>query len=86
MFCGEEVALIRRDRAASTHHTPQGGNVEPGEDLFAALPRELGEELDPGPHRLHANRTCSTGCTSPPPFAVRWRRRSTTSNPTAVMR
>ncbi|MCX4545598.1 NUDIX domain-containing protein [Streptomyces sp. NBC_01565] len=46
VFCGDEVALIRRDRPHSTHYTPPGGNVEPGEDLFAALARELSEELD----------------------------------------
>lgn len=45
VFCGEEVALIRRDRPGSVHYTPPGGNVEPGEDLLVALWRELGEEL-----------------------------------------
>ncbi|MEV0416267.1 NUDIX domain-containing protein [Streptomyces sp. NPDC050448] len=45
VFCGDEVALIRRDRPASTHYTPPGGNVEPGEDFTAALARELAEEL-----------------------------------------
>lgn len=43
--CGEDVVLICRDRAESTHHTPPGGNVEPGEDLDAGLARELAEEL-----------------------------------------
>ncbi|WP_242537571.1 NUDIX hydrolase [Streptomyces sp. BRB081] len=45
VFCGDDVALIRRDRAEPTHYTPPGGNVEPGEDLDAGLPRELAEEL-----------------------------------------
>ncbi|MFH8342519.1 NUDIX domain-containing protein [Streptomyces sp. AM6-12] len=45
VFCGDEVALIRRDRADSVHYTPPGGNVEHGEDLREALRRELAEEL-----------------------------------------
>ncbi|MFK4108778.1 NUDIX hydrolase [Streptomyces sp. NPDC002176] len=45
VFCGDDVALIRRDRPDSTHYTPPGGNVEHGEDLDAALARELEEEL-----------------------------------------
>ncbi|MFF4403814.1 NUDIX hydrolase [Streptomyces sp. NPDC001404] len=45
LFCGNEVALIRRDRPDSVHYTPPGGNVEAGEDLLAALRRELAEEL-----------------------------------------
>ncbi|GLY79211.1 hypothetical protein Airi01_074780 [Actinoallomurus iriomotensis] len=46
VFCGNDVALIRRDRPGSTHFTPPGGNVEHGEDLLTALRRELAEELD----------------------------------------
>lgn len=45
LFCGDDVALIRRDRPDSVHYTPPGGNVEPGEDFFTALRRELSEEL-----------------------------------------
>ncbi|RPK88546.1 hypothetical protein EES47_13960 [Streptomyces sp. ADI98-12] len=45
VFCGDDVALIRRDRAESTHYAPPGGNVEPGEDLDAGLARELAEGL-----------------------------------------
>ncbi|MEU6666247.1 NUDIX hydrolase [Streptomyces sp. NPDC046727] len=46
VFCGNEVALIRRDRAGSIHYTPPGGNVEDGEDFRQALARELAEELN----------------------------------------
>lgn len=49
VFCGDEVALIRRDRPESTHFTPPGGNVEHGEDLLTALRRELTEELHLAP-------------------------------------
>ncbi|MEU6933353.1 NUDIX domain-containing protein [Streptomyces sp. NPDC046374] len=45
VYCGDDVALLRRDRPDSVHYTPIGGNVEPGEDLRAALARELYEEL-----------------------------------------
>ncbi|MGW2892650.1 NUDIX hydrolase [Streptomyces griseoruber] len=45
VFCGDEVALIRRDRADSVHYTTIGGNVEGSEPLPDALRRELGEEL-----------------------------------------
>ncbi|WP_328595059.1 NUDIX hydrolase [Actinomadura macrotermitis] len=45
VFCGDEVALIRRDRPGSALYVLPGGNVEPGEDLLAALRRELSEEL-----------------------------------------
>ncbi|MFF5263246.1 NUDIX hydrolase [Actinomadura viridis] len=49
VFCGDEVALIRRDRVGSTHFIPPGGNVERGEGLLAALRRELTEELHLAP-------------------------------------
>lgn len=45
VFCGDEVALIRRDRADSVHYTTIGGNVEAAEPLPEALRRELAEEL-----------------------------------------
>ncbi|WP_367134453.1 MULTISPECIES: NUDIX domain-containing protein [Streptomyces] len=45
VFCGNEVALIRRDRPTCVHYSPPGGNVEHGEDLVDALRRELHEEL-----------------------------------------
>ncbi|MEV0622427.1 NUDIX domain-containing protein [Nonomuraea sp. NPDC050404] len=45
VFCGDEVALIRRDRPSGSHYTPPGGNVNTGEDLLDALGRELAEEL-----------------------------------------
>ncbi|MFF3842509.1 NUDIX domain-containing protein, partial [Streptomyces sp. NPDC001930] len=41
VFCGNDIALIRRDRHESTHYTPPGGNVEHNEDLHQALAREL---------------------------------------------
>jgi 8-oxo-dGTP diphosphatase len=46
VFCGTDVAFIRRDRVDSVHYALPGGNVEPGEDLRLALRRELAEELD----------------------------------------
>ncbi|MET9296181.1 NUDIX domain-containing protein [Streptomyces sp. NPDC003077] len=45
VFCGDDVALIRRDRPDATHYTTIGGNVEEGEPLPSALRRELAEEL-----------------------------------------
>lgn len=45
VFCGHDVALIRRDRPTGSHFTPPGGNVHTGEDLIDALGRELAEEL-----------------------------------------
>jgi ADP-ribose pyrophosphatase YjhB (NUDIX family) len=46
VFCGNEVALLRRERPGGVRFfTPPGGNVEPGEELEAALWRELDEEL-----------------------------------------
>lgn len=45
VFCGDDVALIRRDRADSVHYTTIGGNVEGPERLPDALRRERAEEL-----------------------------------------
>jgi ADP-ribose pyrophosphatase YjhB (NUDIX family) len=46
VFCGNEVALLRRDRPSNIHlFTTIGGNVFSGEPLDAALSRELEEEL-----------------------------------------
>lgn len=45
VFCGDDIALIRRDRPTGSHYTPPGGNVNAGEDLLEALRRELAEEL-----------------------------------------
>ncbi|SDM13694.1 ADP-ribose pyrophosphatase YjhB, NUDIX family [Nonomuraea maritima] len=46
VFCGNEVALLRRDRPNNIQlFTTIGGNVSAGEPLDAALSRELEEEL-----------------------------------------
>lgn len=45
VFCGDEVALIRRERPGGDHYSVPGGNVEDGESLPDALRRELAEEL-----------------------------------------
>jgi 8-oxo-dGTP diphosphatase len=45
VFCGDDIALIRRDRPTGSHYTPPGGNVNTGEHLIDALRRELAEEL-----------------------------------------
>lgn len=49
VFCGNDIALIRRDRPTSVHYTPPGGNLEAGEGLVAGLMRELDEELGLAP-------------------------------------
>ncbi|SDS49099.1 8-oxo-dGTP pyrophosphatase MutT, NUDIX family [Streptomyces sp. TLI_053] len=49
VFCGTDVALLRRDRADSVHWTTIGGNVQDGEDYREAVLRELEEELGLGP-------------------------------------
>lgn len=33
VFCGNDIALIRRGHPTSLHYTPPGGNLEAGEDL-----------------------------------------------------
>ncbi|WP_433513817.1 NUDIX hydrolase [Nonomuraea sp. CA-143628] len=45
VFCGDDVAFIRRDRPTGSHYTPPGGNVRHAEALLDALRRELDEEL-----------------------------------------
>ncbi|WP_237110117.1 NUDIX hydrolase [Nonomuraea sp. MG754425] len=46
VFCGDEVAFLRRDRPGGRHlFTTIGGNVHAGEPFEAALTRELEEEL-----------------------------------------
>ncbi|MGW4695413.1 NUDIX domain-containing protein [Kitasatospora cineracea] len=45
VFCGDDVALLRRTRPDSVHYTTIGGNVQDGEDYRAAVLRELEEEL-----------------------------------------
>ncbi|MFE6866580.1 NUDIX domain-containing protein [Kitasatospora sp. NPDC057692] len=48
VFCGNDVALLRRNRADSVHYTTIGGNVHDGEDYREAVRRELDEELGLG--------------------------------------
>ncbi|WP_281196208.1 NUDIX hydrolase [Microtetraspora malaysiensis] len=45
LFCGSEVALIRRPRSGGDHYSIPGGNVGHAEDIHDALRRELAEEL-----------------------------------------
>lgn len=45
VFCGADIALIRRNRSTGSHYTPPGGNVRHAEHLLDALRRELDEEL-----------------------------------------
>lgn len=43
--CEQHIALIRRTKGGTEQYTLPGGNVEAGEELHAALRRELAEEL-----------------------------------------
>jgi 8-oxo-dGTP diphosphatase len=45
LFCGSEVALIRRPRPSGDHYSIPGGNVGYGENIHDALRRELAEEV-----------------------------------------
>ncbi|WP_229699050.1 NUDIX domain-containing protein [Wenjunlia tyrosinilytica] len=58
VFCGNDIALIRRDRTDPVLYTPPGGNLETGEDLVAGLRRELSEELGLAPPRAPGRNCC----------------------------